>query len=436
MLNVGVVGLGFVGLTLSVVASTRKNINVYGIDKDDEILESIGSGKAHFHEQGLNRLISGSLNEKLFVSKSFDPDISYDIFVITVGTPLQKDKLAPNFDYLKQAIEEISKVYNGNQLVILRSTVSVGVTREIIIPQLNEMKKNCNPSDILVAFCPERTVEGNAIKELQTIPQIIGANNSRSYEIAESFFREITPTILKVKSLEASELIKLFNNTYRDIHFSIGNYFNEIAQSFGINGIELINASNYGYQRSNIAKPGLVGGACLEKDSYILVHKMKASEGKDFVLRARNYNESLEDKIVEWALRKMGEHNIKAVGVSGLAFKGIPSTSDLRGSNSVSIVKKLKQSGIDVSVHDFVCSNKQLNEFGSVYDDIYDMTENVGLLLILNNNINYGELDIMEIDRRMLTPKVVFDCWKSLDNSSLKKNVNLVTLGDMDLIDE
>ena len=120
-----------------------------------------------------------------------------------------------------------------------------------------------------------------------TIPQIIGPNNEESFNKSEELFRQITPTVLRVESLEAAELVKLFNNTYRDIHFSIGNYFNEIAQSFGINGVNLIETANYQYNRSSIAKPGLVGGPCLEKDSYILVNNMVNSRGKDFVLGAR-----------------------------------------------------------------------------------------------------------------------------------------------------
>ena len=155
---------------------------------------------------------------------------------------------------------------------------------------------NINENKILLCFCPERTIEGNALDELSELPQIIGGLNSNSYNAAEDFFRKITPTILSVESLEAAELVKLFNNTYRDIEFSTGNYFNRIAQSFGINGVSLIKTANYLYPRSKIALPGLVGGPCLEKDSYILVHEMPDNKGKDFVLGARNHNESMNLK--------------------------------------------------------------------------------------------------------------------------------------------
>ena len=158
------------------------------------------------------------------------------------------------------------------------------------------------------------------------------------------------PTIVKVESLEAAELVKLFNNTYRDIHFSIGNYFNEIAQSFNINGIELIKSANYQYERSKIANPGFVGGPCLEKDAYILVDNMETSPGKSFVLEARKYNEKLEETVSNWIIKKIKDNKINSIGLSGFAFKGRPATSDLRGSSSLNILKMLS-SCMDVPSH-------------------------------------------------------------------------------------
>ena len=357
-MNVGIIGLGYVGLTLAVVASLKK-FKVYAVERSNHIKESLKNKVAHFYEPGLNPLLANHLNKNLFVVEKFEAKQNINVFVITVGTPLIGDTKNPNLEYIKSALDQIREVYTGEQLIILRSTISVGTTANVVLPILSEMCDR-KKEDLYVAFCPERTIEGKAVRELQELPQIIGANNRTSMTLAENFFREITPTIIKVDSLEAAELIKLFNNTYRDIHFALGNVFNEIAHSFGINGVKLIRAANVGYDRSSIPVPGFVGGPCLEKDPYILTHNMKDSEGKRFVINARKYNESLEDKIVQWALKICGKFSLpKRVCVSGLAFKGVPDTSDLRGSNSVNICRKLKDQGFALDLHDFFLRSRR-----------------------------------------------------------------------------
>ena len=430
-MNVGVIGLGYVGLTLSIVAA-KSGFKVFGIDNDQSILEAIKERGGHFYEKNLSRSTLKVINKSFFISKKFSADNNIDCFIITVGTPLNPGSKEPNIEHIKKALDSISHIYNGKQLIILRSTVSVGTTRNVVISKLSEMS-NIKKDEILISFCPERTIEGNALNELVEIPQIIGSNNQKSQDAAENFFRKITPTILKVESLEAAELIKLFNNTYRDIHFSIGNYFNNIAQSFGISGENLIKIANYNYKRSQIAKPGLVGGPCLEKDSYILVHNMKDSEGKNFVLGARIYNEAMEDRIIKWIKMRMKKHLIKNIGISGLAFKGRPDNSDLRGSSAVNIIRKLKLNGIDVTTHDFIARGHSLKDGYDIENNFNKFIVGLEMLIILNDNKRYLSLDINMIEKNMDAPYLIFDCWSALAIDNMDNKLNLVTIGNMEL---
>tara|TARA_Y100000768_G_C23983137_1_gene687083 strand:+ start:368 stop:1669 length:1302 start_codon:yes stop_codon:yes gene_type:complete len=431
MINIGVIGLGYVGLTLSIVAA-KKGFTVYGIDKENSILESLRKKKAHFYEKDLDTMLSEVYDKNFFISDSFSKDKKIECFVITVGTPLANNSKKPNIDYIVNALKSISKIYDGSQLIILRSTVSVGTTREIVINELSRIS-NKKKEDILIAFCPERTIEGNALNELVEIPQIIGPNNDRSFEMAEVFFKNITNNIIRVESLEAAELIKLFNNTYRDIHFSIGNYFNLIAQSFGIRGERLIKAANYKYPRSNIASPGLVGGPCLEKDPYILVNNMNNSEGKDFVLGARSFNESMENRIVEWIKRNKLKHKINNIGISGLAFKGNPDNSDLRGSSSINIIQKLKANSIVCRLHDYIVSEPELAVFGNASNHFESFTEELEMLVILNNNHRYNFINLQFLQKNMNSPHLVFDCWSTISLESEESKLKITTLGNMEL---
>ncbi len=432
--NVGVIGLGYVGLTLSVVLA-RKGIHVYGIDIDERIIKSLKKGKSHFYEKGIEQNINKTLNKTLFVDQSFkelDFD-KIDEFVITVGTPLEKGTGQPNFNHIKNAISNLKGLYDGSQLIILRSTVSVGTTRNVIIPMLAEIAE-VEPTDVLISFCPERTIEGKAIRELQDLPQIISGNNSLAKERAEKLFRILTHTIIGVESLEAAELIKLFNNTYRDINFAIGNIFNEIAQEFGIDGVQLINDANNGYARSSIALPGFVGGPCLEKDPYILINNLNDSSGKEFIIKARLFNESLEKNVCDFV--KKNYNTDEVIAISGMAFKGRPATSDMRGSSSLSIAKKLKEMGYKLRLHDFTVPLTHLEELnlGECFSNIYESVRNINCLLILTNHVAYQEIEDTLLFNYMNGGAKILDVWNNLNESGLSANDKpIYTIGNYEL---
>ena len=227
-MRIGIIGLGYVGLTLAVAAAS-KDIDVYGVEINEHIKDCLRQNKAHFFEPGLDNLIKRTNNRTLHVVEEFPHDVKFDAFIITVGTPLKKidgkKQEEPNFDYIKSALRgTVKDVYDGSQLIILRSTVSVGTTRKIVLPFLAELCQK--PEDeILVAMCPERTLEGKAVYELSNLPQIISGNNKESVEIAQRLFRIMTPCVIEAKSLEEAELIKLYCNVYRDMTFAIGNAF-------------------------------------------------------------------------------------------------------------------------------------------------------------------------------------------------------------------
>ena len=430
MENVAVVGLGFVGLTLSVVAA-KKGYSVYGIDSNEEILNKLRKCKSHFYEKDIDAAIQNVSGNSFFSDKNFISfkENKFKYIIITVGTPISENKKL-NLNYILSALDAIKPIYDGSQLIILRSTVSVGTTRKVVLPYLSKMINKKNEL-VSLAFCPERTIEGNAINELSELPQIIGGLNKKSYDFAEEFFRKITPTILNVESLEAAELVKLFNNTYRDIEFSTGNYFNRIAQSFGINGVSLIKTANYLYPRSKIALPGLVGGPCLEKDSYILVHEMPENRGKDFVLGARKHNESIDNQICEWIMNKLSNNSNQNIGITGMAFKGTPDTSDLRGSPSVNIVQKLSNQGLkNIRLHDYLISNDELKVYGNASDSLGSFLKNLDLLIILTNNKRYKNMTSTFLQSKLNKSSAIFDAWGVLDLGP-DNSIEITTLGDM-----
>jgi UDP-N-acetyl-D-mannosaminuronic acid dehydrogenase len=433
--SISVIGLGFVGLTLAVVLA-KSGFMVHGVEINPEILKKLKTKKAHFFEPGLNYLLEELVNKNLFFHESLPDNEHYLAHIISVGTPLKSDGL-PNFEHLTAALEVIKEKYTGNELVILRSTVSVGVTRSVVCPLLLEYG-NVLEQDLRVAFCPERTIEGNAIEELSALPQVVSGLNQESLILATNIFKKITNNIVKVESLEAGELVKLFNNTYRDIHFSLGNCFNMIAQSFGVNGIDVINAANFCYARSQIPLPGFVGGPCLEKDAYILINSYKNPHNSevDFVIGARKYNESLVDNVNDWVARHRIGLGDKPLVISGLAFKGQPATSDLRGSTALSIALKIKEMGIDVRLHDYCVPKEDLTslKIGEVYDNLQEACNCAGGILILNNHLDYQKEDYNNIIKSMIRTPIFFDAWQASKYESNQDSIIYAHLGNFQLV--
>lgn len=437
-MRVGIIGLGYVGLTLAIIAAS-KGIEVHGVEIDEHIKACLRENRAHFYEPGLDNLIARTNGRSFFVVDKFDKNKTYDAFIITVGTPLKKigggeNAETPNFDYIKSAVSEtISEVYDGTQLVILRSTVSVGTTREIIIPLLSGMSGR-KEDEVLVGMCPERTVEGNALNELTNLPQIISGNNEKSIEISQKLFRQITPCVVEVNTIEEAELIKLYCNVFRDMTFAIGNAFCMAAQEFGVDGIKAIEHSNYGYGRSTIAKPGFVAGPCLEKDAYILINNMPDCASRDFILSGRKYNESLVDMVVQWVDDKFHSHSgEKVVAISGLAFKGMPETSDLRGSSSVYIAQKLRQRGYTLNLHDYVAHPSDMANLciGTVFDDIYEACENASLLLVLNNHKKYSSVVEKSVFYNERNGFEILDSWGVCSELYQCDKIKISSLGNM-----
>lgn len=436
-MRIGIIGLGYVGLTLG-VAAAAKGIDVYGVETNQHIKNCLKEDRAHFFEPGLDNLIKRNNNKTLHVVDNFPQSVEFDAFIITVGTPLKKvdgkKQEEPNFEYIKSALEGTLKdVYDGSQLIILRSTVSVGTTRNVILPFLAEL---CGKprEDILVSMCPERTLEGKAVDELSSLPQVISGNNKESIEIAQRLFRIMTPCVVEAQTLEEAELIKLYCNVYRDMTFAIGNAFCMAAQEFGVDGVSAIEHANYGYARSNIAKPGFVAGPCLEKDAYILINNMPKCDSRSFILAARKFNESLEDIVVRWVREKVGEPSEdKVIALSGMAFKGQPETSDLRGSSSVYIAEKLKEAGYKMNLHDFVALRDEMEalNLGTVYNDLHDACASAKVLLVLNNHKKYGSVMDDTAFHYSKDGFEILDSWGACTELYYCDDVRISTLGNM-----
>src|SRR4051812_4147538 len=258
--SVCVLGLGYVGLTLG-VAMADVGFDVYGVEIRDMVLDKLAEGEPHFYEPGLQQKLGRAMKAGRFkFGKHIPQEFRGSVFIITVGTPLGKDGKT-RVEIVEGVSREVASHLKDGDLVIMRSTVKLGVTRQLVAPILDSAGVKYD-----LAFCPERTLEGHALVELRQLPQIVGGFSDSATVRASQIFQFLTPTVVRVSDLETAEMIKLIDNAQRDVAFA---YANEVAQScdaIGISAAEVIRAGKLSYPRTNLPMPGPVGGPCLEKD--------------------------------------------------------------------------------------------------------------------------------------------------------------------------
>lgn len=417
--------MGFVGLTLA-VAAAGKGHDVIGIDTKKEVLDSLRDCSAHFFEKGLQEQLSDVFERgKLKIAENLEVSIDSDYYLITVGTPLDFEK-KPNFSAIKLATEQIAKVMKDGAVIILRSTVQLGTTRNIVSPILDASGKKYS-----LAYCPERTIEGDALNELSLLPQICSGIDSLSLEKSVNFFDTITNIIVSVSSLEVAELVKLLDNSFRDYSFAFANEVAEICDAVSLDCNEVIASANYKYSRTNIPKPGLVGGPCLEKDPYILLESCKKNNYiPKLIHSARVLNEEVIERALENFLRnaKNLDSEIFTITVCGMAFKGRPETDDLRGSPAKIIIDYLKRKYkfATIRVQDFACDNKALSlEYQLSAVDMDTALADSDIIIIANNHPNYGLISDSMQGSDYSRLKYIYDFWSIVKRELVADNHNL-----------
>ena len=404
-----VVGTGHIGLPLAAVLA-EAGFRVTGYDTNDDFVVRVNTtGTVDFQEEGLSALLQRHLHGRLTLTST--PPTKQDVYIITVGTPLEPGTERPDLDKIRMAVERLAPGFGDDPLVVLRSTVSIGTTRNIVLPEIRR-----HASRFGLAFCPERTVEGRAIPEMCSLPQIIGGLDERSADRAEAMFRRITEKIVRVSSLEAAEMIKLINNTYRDLTFAFANEVALIAERLGLSAGELIHAANADYLRSGVARPGFVGGPCLEKDALILIASLHQIDFKPRVIEeARRLNQGLPDHVADRLLAELGRLRPGLAGskvlVTGFAFKGRPATEDVRGSAAIPLMQRLQDAGVEVWGHDFVTPEKIVTGLGARACTLEEGFAGADAVVIMNNHPDYLTVGIPSHARGLRAPGVLFDSW-------------------------
>ena len=304
-------GAGHVGLPLSIVFAT-KNQRVLIYDLNHEQMDIIRSGRMPFMEDGAEPLLQRVLSEGFLTFTSLPKDVAgAGTVVITIGTPVD-EFLTPSLRVITRCFDDLLPFLSEEQLIVIRSTVYPGVTESMAKYAQSKGKR------LKLAFCPERIVEGHAIEELQTLPQIVSGITAEAEEEAAELFSLIAPEVVRLAPIEA-ELVKVFSNAYRYIQFAVTNQFYMIASAANVDYYRILEGMKRDYPRSkDFPQAGLTAGPCLFKDTMQLASFYRNQFGLGF--QAMLVNEGMPQFIVDRldATYPLGG---MTVGLLGMAFK-------------------------------------------------------------------------------------------------------------------
>ena len=412
--TVGVVGMGYVGLTLT-AALASKDFVVHGVDAGPRVVEALSSGRVHVFEPGVAEAFAEHQGSKIFVSDRL-PDEPLDAVILAVSTPVDLSTGVPDLDNLASAAEEVAR--HPRTLVVVRSTVPIGASREIVLPALAARWERPR-----LVMAPERTIQGQALRELVELPQVIGGLDEPSLAAGVALFQGLARQIVPVSGLETAEMVKLSNNCHTDLIYAFGNELALIAEQHELDPLEVIRAANLDYPRPDLARPGYVGGGCLSKDPYLMLASTRAGAAPYLVRQARALNEHLPvhvaSRVVELVRREFGRTEGVRLSVLGWAYKGWPATDDMRGTPIADMMPIFRQAGLVVRGHDPLVSDEVVREYGGEPVSLDKAFAEADAVIVVNDHPDYREI---EVASRLTGSgvRVLFDSWRILDEATVR----------------
>ena len=337
--RVAVIGLGYVGLPMAATIAGR-GIKVGGVDLRESVVARINEGRAHFIEPDLDTIVRSAVVTG-YLSAALEPEAA-DCFVVSVPTPLAAGNV-PDMHAVHSALDSIAPVLAPGNLVLIESTSPVGTTRKAAEqlyarrPDLSFPLLAPEQSDVMIAYCPERILPGNTLRELTDNPRIVGGLDKRSAERAHQFYSIFVKGEIHETRAEVAELVKAAENSFRDVNIAFANELSLISDAIGVDVWEVIRLANQ-HPRVNILNPGPgVGGHCIPVDPWFVVHTHP--QLAQLIRTAREVNLAKEAHVCGVIRRAAEKFRHPVVALLGLSYK--PNIDDLRESPAVAIAVEL-----------------------------------------------------------------------------------------------
>jgi len=350
--DLAVIGLGYVGLPLAIEAANN-TLKVTGYDINREVVDNLNKSLSHIEDisdQALNEALTKKL---LFTSNSKVLGES-EYIVISVPTPLTDYQ--PDLSYVEDASKSIGENLKKGQVVILESTTYPGTTLEIVQPILENVSNLKAGEDFLLGYSPERIDPGNKEWTFKNTPKVVSGINKKSLEKISKFYKSIIDEVVEVSGTREAEMVKLIENTYRQVNIAMVNELAILSNMLDIDIWEVVEAAKtkpFGFQ-SFRPGPG-VGGHCIPIDpKYLSFKTRQIGQPVRFVELAQEINNSMPNYVVARISELMNKKEIllknSKILILGVAYK--KDIGDTRESPAIDIMESLLEKSVDLSFYD------------------------------------------------------------------------------------
>jgi UDP-N-acetyl-D-mannosaminuronic acid dehydrogenase len=419
--KVCVIGLGYIGLPTACTFATH-GLQVIGVDINANVITTLKNGGIHISEPGLRALVEQAYGSGRL--KVNDTPEEVDAFIIAVPTPFYEDKMGSyhgksyrlaDMRAVTSAAESIVAYLRPGNLVVLESTSPPRTTVDLVKPILERSGLKAG-SDFHLVYSPERVLPGKIIQELTENARVIGGIDQASAAAGRDLYAYFVKGEIVLTDATTAEMVKLMENTYRDINIAIAMEFSRLAVKFGVDIWEAIKIANR-HPRVNILNPGPgVGGHCISVDPWFLVES--APDVTTLISAARQVNDEQPHYVLELVRKAVGDNlNGKSVAALGLAFK--PDVDDLRESPAIEVARLLAEAGVKVKAYE---PYKLDAKIPGIYcaPTLEQAIREVDILLLLVGHRELKELDPTKLQK--ITPaRLVIDTVGGWDKQAWMK---------------
>jgi UDP-N-acetyl-D-galactosamine dehydrogenase len=398
-----IIGLGYVGLPLSTLFSSKYDVIGYDIDK-----KRISDLEDYYDKTNeVNRIdLKKALNSSLKLTSNLNEIVNCNIYIITVPTPIFENK-KPNLNYLISATSTVAKVLRKGDIVVYESTVFPGCTEEVCVPILSDESKLSYNKDFFCGYSPERVNPGDKVHRIENIKKIVSGSNLKTLKTISKLYSSIVKAgVYEAKSIKIAEAAKVIENSQRDINIAFVNELAMIFDKMDIDTNDVLEAASTKWNFLNF-KPGLVGGHCIGVDPYYLSSKsIELGYNPEIILGGRKINDYIPKHIANKIndILSPEEKSANNILILGGTFK--ENCPDFRNSKVIDLRNFLIEFGYDVDVYDpLIEKNDFLNEFNfNIIDtpsDLYDA------IILAVAHEDFKSLDINSL--KSSSSSIIFD---------------------------
>lgn len=420
--NIGVVGLGYVGLPVAVAFGHEHSVVAFDVDR--ERIDALKHGFDYTKE------VSRADLNKANIHFTYDASQLYhcDFIIVAVPTPITFTK-QPDLDPLRKASESIGTNLKEGTIIVYESTVYPGATEEVCIPTLEKHSGLKADADFFVGYSPERINPGDHTHTFESITKVVSGQNRRVTEIIAKVYGSVVEAgVFEASSIKVAEAAKVIENTQRDINIALMNELAVVFDKIGVDTQEVLQASNTKWNFLPF-NPGLVGGHCIGVDPYYLTYKAEAvGYHPEVILAGRRINDTIAKFIATSLVKQMIHQNVPIQGsvvtILGLTFK--ENVPDLRNSKVFDLINELKDFGIGVQVTDALVSPEEVLKESSIELISYEKLEPADAVVLAVPHSNYLDKSWEQFKELLKDEKGIFaDVRSKLDKKTCPNGIAL-----------